>query len=903
MQQKLVYTYASVRGNTVLCRGYNAETGERFDQRVKNFSPEIFAKTATKKDQDVYRSIYGEQLQRITPGDVSECRNFIDRYSGVDGFELHGMTDWTIQFLSGGKDSYFRNNLTDLFSFEKTKIWFIDIETEITEGNGFPQPEFASERVQLITVYDSVEDLYTVYSFKSFDTSKTLEKLLDYGIDPQKIKFSLHDSEEKMLRTFLCAAADHKPDAITGWNVEQFDIPYIIRRLDRIFTSDSFNSKLLSPWKFIRERYINKNGEKTLVYDIDGVAILDYLALMKKFTYGDRESWKLGDVAFTELDETKIELDTSFRETYTTRFAEFVAYNIIDVYLVKRLDEKLRLLSLAYTVSYTSRVNPDDVFSPIKLWDALIYNHLKNKNIVVPMHRRREQSAENSRQIAGGWVKDPIPGRYEYIASYDFASLYPSLIMTHNISPETHVPRSELMGKILNNSEVQNNTQIVEYVNSGQFFTELDTVSPTTLLDKTKLSSFFFETLKLSNLSLCANGSLYTRAQRGFMGEMMAMLYAFRKTTKTEMLTVEREYNTTKNEKLKSKISSLNAKQMAWKILLNSAYGAQASPYFRYFSNILAEAITLSGQYITQQVGNDLNKFLNKANANKLENSKDYVVYSDTDSIYVSYADLLNKFIPDANKSEKIAYILKFSNGIFQRVIDKSCNDAVEGVNGYEMKLIMKTESICDVALWVAKKRYILNIHNNEGVQYATPKIKIVGLEMVRSSTPYTVRVALTDVLREILFGTEVSMRAWIAQYKKQFFNESVEHISFPRGVHGIRAYTGASDNEIYQKGCPIHTRGALLYNHLLEKYKLTDKYEKIGEGNKMKFVYLKMPNTIREDVIGFNGNLPPEFDLHKFVDYDKMFNKTFEEPLRGILTPINWELKERTPSLEDLFS
>ena len=789
------YTYVSQRGDNILCRGFH-ENGQRFDLK-EQYNPVLFIDSKkNKKESEVFHDINGTQVYPVSPGTISDCREFLDRYKDVEGFNVYGMTSWVTQYTSDKFPGEY------VFDSTKIRVLFFDIETTI--GNSFPDPAVADQEILLISVFDSITQRLVVYSSRPVSEEKVRQIASENNIDPSDIYFSISSNEQYMLKTFITDWATYYPDAISGWNIETFDIPYMVRRIMRIL-GESFVNKL-SPWGKVRERTIHKNDQEVLSYDFDGIAMLDYYALMRKFTYGDRESWKLGEVAQDELGQTKLEFDCTFKEAYTLYYDRFTAYNIIDTILVKKLDDKMKLIELIYTIAYMAKVNPDDVYSPIRTWDALIYNYLKKKNIVVPLQKFKKSTT----QIAGGYVKDPQIGKHQWVVTIDLASLYPHIMMNTNISPETIT----------------------------------DTYFPITvdeLLTRNVDTSF----LKENNIALAGNGWTFSRDKRGFVPEIIESMYSLRSTTKKLMLKKEQEYETTKDESLTPVISSLNNKQMAVKILMNSLFGGMANQYFRFFDNRLAEAITLTGQLGIQWVGHDINKFLNRVCGTS---GVDYIIYTDTDSAMVSLKTIVEKHKPNSSTEERIQFMLKFGSDVLQKVINKSYDEMKDYLNSYEQKFIMKVEKICDSGIWVAKKRYALNVHNSEGVQYATPKIKVTGLEMVRSSTPLVVRDSLKDGIKQVLYGDEKSVRKFVKDYRLKYEKEPIENIAFPRGVNGLTTYTGSP---IYAKGCPIHVRAALLYNHYIKKLGLEGRYELIGEGSKMKFGYLKLPNPIKENVIG----------------------------------------------------
>jgi DNA polymerase elongation subunit (family B) len=267
-------------------------------------------------------------------------------------------------------------------------------------------------------------------------------------------------------------------------------------------------------------------------------------------------------------------------------------------------------------------------------------------------------------------------------------------------------------------------------------------------------------------------------------------------------------------------------------------------------------------------------------------------------SCYVTLERLVEQNFSNKTTEEIVKIVDKFCDSVLQTVINKAYDELAVYMNSYEQKLIMKREVIADVGIFVAKKRYALSVHNSEGVQYKEPKLKVTGLELVRSSTPSVVRETLKSGVKQVLYGDEKSVQKFVANYKTEYEKESIKDIAFPRGVNGLKLYGGSP---IYKKGCPIHVRAALLYNHYVNKLGLSDKYPLITEGSKMKFVYLKMPNPFKENVIGFIDKIPPEFNLDTYVDYSTMFDKSFGEAMQTVIQPLGWSIEHRV-TLEDIF-
>ena len=336
-------------------------------------------------------------------------------------------------------------------------------------------------------------------------------------------------------------------------------------------------------------------------------------------------------------------------------------------------------------------------------------------------------------------------------------------------------------------------------------------------------------------------------------------------------------------------------KQMAIKILMNSLYGALSNEYFRYYDIRVAESITVTGQLTIRWAENTINRYMRKIL--KSADNEDYVIAIDTDSLYIRTSDLVNKAIGDSLTVEKgVKFLDKVSEEKFEPLFEEAYDELCNHMNGYEQKMVMKREVIADKGIWTGKKHYALNVHNSEGVQFSEPYLKIMGIEVVRSSTPMPCRKMLKDSIRVIMNTDEETTQDYIRECKDIFFSLPPEDISFPRGVSDIEKWHDAST--VYKKGCPIHVRGALLLNYLINTYELKNKYESISSGDKIKFAYLKMPNPVHENVIGFNGRLPPELGINDFIDYDKQFDKSYLHPLMSILDAIGWS-PEKQISLE----
>lgn len=825
------YTHVFPFGNRMFVRGY--ENGRPFQSKL-DYYPTLYV--SSKKQDSEWRTLDGRVVDEVKPGLVKEVREFVKRYEDVQGFDIYGNTNYVCQYLS---DTYDYDINWDI---DQVRTFFLDIETKTEYG--FPDIKIANEEILLITIKDSKTKQVVTWGTNPFQNVRS------------DVEYRCFDSEQRLLKDFIIWWQQNYPDVITGWNTEFFDIPYLVKRIEREL-GETLASKL-SPWGYINERKTFIKGNEEISYDIHGISHLDYLALYKKFTYSKQESYRLDYIAEQELGENKKENPgDTFKEFYTEHWQKFVEYNIHDVELVEMLDDKMRLLELCLTMAYQAKINYEDVFSQVRMWDAIIYNHLRSKKIVIPS----KGFSAKSEQFEGAYVKDPLVGPHRWVASFDLNSLYPHLIMQYNISPETltHEKISCTVEQLLNQ--------------------EVDT-------------SYAHR----RDLALTANGWCYRKDIKGFMPELMEKMYADRSKFKKQMLKVQQNYENDKSQKhLLKEISRLNNLQMAMKIALNSAYGAMGNQYFRYFDIRMAEGITTSGQLSIRWMANEFNKYMNKIMKSE---GKDYVIAIDTDSIYLTMEDLVEHTCKGKTDDQKIKYMDRVCEEIFQPFIDNTYQKLADYMNAYSQKMQMKREVLADKAIWTAKKRYILNVHNSEGVQFAKPKLKVMGLEMVKSSTPAIIRDKLKDSISVILQGDQSKLHSYIEDFRKEFRQLPVEDIAFPRGVNGMNTYKGSP---IYAKGTPIHVRGSLLFNHHCKRLGLDKKYQAIRDGDKIKFVYVRKPNPFQEDVISFPQELPKEFNLHSYVDYDLQFEKVFLDAMQTVIEPLGWKTEQQS-SIEDFF-
>ena len=814
----MFYTNVQPHGNYIALRGVN-DRGESFKEKL-NYEPTLFVESH-KPQNPQWKTLDNRNVAPVKWGSMKESRQAMKEYGG----NVFGFDQFQYSFIS---DNY--RGMVD-YDLDKIKIGYIDIET--SSEHGFPDVRNANEEVLAISY--RCGETFRVYGCQGYEPS-------------EGILYVPCTTEEHLLLEFVNDWSMNYPDIITGWNSRFFDIPYLVNRIVKILGQKMANK--LSPWGWYKENEITLFGNrKQQIFDLVGISSIDYMDAYKKFTYVNQESYSLNHIAYTELGEKKLDYSeySSLHELYKTNFQKFVDYNVHDVVLLERLEEKMKLLEMIISLAYMAKCNFNDVFSPVKMWDCIIFNHLKDQQIVVPP-KKHETKLE---AYEGAYVKDPQIGRHKWVASFDLNSLYPHLIMQYNISPETLVGMHTESGLV------------------------------DALLDKEVDVDF----LKEKNLTMTPNGSLYTRKKQGFLPALMEKMYTDRVKYKDLMIKEQKKGKAADTNKL----AQYHNMQINLKIALNSAYGALGNQWFRFYDVRNAEAVSVAGQLSIRWAERAVNQYLNKI----LEtDNDDYVLASDTDSLYVTLDSLVQKVgLTDTDKI--IEFMDKVCEGKIQDVIDGCYGEMAEYVNAFEQKMVMKREVLAEVAIWTGKKHYILNVHNSEGVQYDEPKLKIMGIEAVKSSTPEPCRNALKEALKIMMNGTEEDVINYIEAFKTKFKTLPTEEVSFPRSVKGLAKYHDAAS--IYQKSTPIHVKGSLIYNKMLQNKRLTRKYPKIQEGEKIKFAYLKEPNPTGDTVIAMLNALPDEFELKPYIDYEKQFSKSFLDPIIGILNVIGWEHERKT--------
>lgn len=834
------YTNVHLHKQYILVRGYR--DGERFQDKVE-YRPYLFQQNKVWQDRGVhteYKTIHNEPVYRVDFDNVFEARKFIKENTGIENKQLYGLNNFAYAYIN---DAYPGD-----VEYDPRTISIVSLDIETDSEGSFPNVEIADKAIVSISLRKRGRSI--VLGLKPYKPKDDL------------VTYVLCDNETDLLSRFLTIwnSEEWAPDIVTGWNIDMFDIPYIYKRIARILGTKS--ASRLSPWGLIEERDVEVFNKTVKMYTIVGISALDYLQLYRKFSFVMQESYKLDHIANIELGENKLDYSEydGLHDLYVRNFEKFIDYNIHDVVLVDKLEDKLKFIEQVLAIAYDGKVNFIDAFTSVRMWDIIIHNYLLSQNTVVHMQTKNDKDGT----IVGAYVKDPQIGMHKWVVSFDLNSLYPHLIMQYNISPETY------LGTI-------------------------DGLSVDSILDGALAREDIREVLDKHNAAIAATGCLFTREKQGFLPTLMQRMYDDRVKFKKLMLDAKKRYEKEKTYEVEKEIARCHNMQLAKKIQLNSAYGALSNVYFRWFAIHLAESITKSGQLSIRWMENNMNKYLNKTLGTT---GVDYVITCDTDSMYIKLDSLVEQTCKGKTTQEIVAYLDKICEKVFEPYIDSSYEKLAGYVNAYQQKMKMKREAIADKGIYTAKKRYILNVYNLEGVAYEKPKLKIQGIEAVRSSTPSACREHIKHAIELIMNGSEQDVINYISDFRREFAKMDFEQIAFPRSVRGLDKYY--SKDDIFKSATPMHVKGALIYNHMLDLKDLTNKYQPIGEGEKIKFCHLSVP-MFGGKVIAAPGELPKEFKLENAIDYDKQFEKSFLEPLKTILDAIGWQT-ERRATIEDFF-
>lgn len=813
------------------------EGDQRHSKRIK-LKPALYIPSAL--DSAEYHTYDGKPVMRVDFDSVKEARDFVKSYEGAPNFKIYGSPLFHYVHIY----EHFRNQEVDL---KKINILNYDIEVD-TEG-GFGNIQLADREINAITMkLFKSKDIF-VLGFEDYAPKEP--ELLKMVEDGYRIHYKKCANEKELLRYFVEIWQRLDPDVVTGWNISMFDIPYIIKRIKYNFDEEFI--KKLSPFGKIKQNTINVFNKEVDMYDIVGVQRLDYMEVYKKFSSSVEESYSLNYLSQKLLNKTKLDYSEygTLAKLYKNNHTKYMDYNILDVIRVEEIDDQVNYMDIAFEIAYETLTNYSDSFTTIRNWDTMTHNYLMDRKKVVPY------SSDNrkERSIAGGFVKDPQVGKHKWVMSFDFKSLYPHLCMTYNISPDTYMGTFK---PIFGEMSVQ---KLLE----GQ-------------LDQ------YTQTFVEKDATITGCGTVFSRKKQGFIPAIMERLFEKRaehqkEEDKWEILAAQGD----KEAEIKSNI--FGNKSYAIKILLNSGFGALSNEFYRFFHDNLAESFTLSGQFSIRTVADTVNHKMNEMLGTT---NVDYIIAIDTDSQYIRMDEVVERFCNE----DPVDYLEKFSDTV-QGWIQEGLDQLYQKTNVYQKKLFMSLEAI-GPAIWIAKKRYVMSLPSFKKIRYAPPKIKIMGIEAVRSTTPLVARNWIKDGIPMVLSGSDEEIKKFIDKKWDEFVSLPFDDIAMPKGTNDLEKY--ADKNTIYGFKTPLHVRGALLFNDYVKKNGWDTEIDTIKTGDRVKVMYLKMPNPLMENVISIPEEIPAQFkEFEKYVDYTKQFDKVFYDAFKRITDAAGVDLTTNT--------
>lgn len=827
-----------------------SEEGARIDTEIP-FKPYLFLEKEGAKDGV---SIFKTHLVKKQFRNSIERRKFVDSTANTRIF--HNLSPEQ-QFLI---EMYKEQNNTPEFSKHPLKTFLLDIEVDTTSDSSFPTPERAAVPINLITVYDSITKTTHTWGLHNRYTPTV----------PNCIYHCCKNESELILQFVDFWKSDY-PDIASGWNSSGFDFPYIINRFIKIFGEDFV--KQLSPTGNVRGRKVFTDmGKEVIVWSIQGVSLLDYMDLYKTFSPGQRESYNLNYISELELGEGKVAYNAmSLGELASTDWKMFVEYNIQDVHLLVKLEEKLKFLEIARMLAYKGCTNFESALGKVAIVTGAVAIQAAKQGYLIPTFSTKMERES----YKGGFVRDPEKGMQKAIVSFDVNSLYPNTIITLNISPETKI------GKVISDNHETLEGDIDLRLINGKIHS----------LSSDKFKKF----LQQEQISLSKAGVLYSQKTKGVIPNLIDEIYNERVQTKKALSQLKRSKDKSKEHQLK--ITYFDTLQYTLKILLNSIYGTFANKHSSLMDIDHATSITITGQNVSKAGGNIIDDFV-KAEYGVNES---ITKYGDTDSLYISIDPIIKSLnIPLLDEHKNIdKRIHEIVNKIDKHVNSEILTWAKKELFSLDPRYVFKREVISDVGIFLQKKRYILHVLDDEGV--ATDKFKYTGIELARSTTPKKVKKFIEDIIKTTLLTQDVKSSNKVYREGYQMFKQlNPNDVAARTSINNLEKYSKGASLYKFNNGTPSHVKGAIAYNILIKELKIDDKYELVQAGQKVKKIYCQK-NKYGLDAITYVTDLPKEFNIN--INWDKMFSKLVTQPIERIYSAIGWTLPEIGKEVQtDLF-
>lgn len=871
----MFYTYVGKKGNHIHHIGY--KNGKKFHEK-ETFEPSIYYEINS--DDEEARGIDGTPLRKRTFETISDWFKFVNQ--NKDMIKLYGHIDPAYQFIAAN----YKNNIE--FNQNDIRIWLLDIE--VLSDEGFPYPHLAQWPVVSIAIYDTKRNEYLVICLKDYEYQADRLKL-----NTNKVSVKRVETEKELFNTLIKLIHGLKPDIWIAHNGDGFDYPYLINRMNVI----NMDANELSPvgrtsYKYteVEDKFMSDKEEYYTA--IDGISLLDNIKLYKKYVSDPRESYNLSNLAVEDLGMDKLNYEEyeNLGQLYEKDHTKFIDYNITDVYLIFLLNQKRKYIDIHIRNTYKAKAaNFQDCMSPVKLWDIYIYQTLQQFNIQIPPVK----SDVVKFAYPGAFVVDPIIKLMRWVVTFDLNSLYPHIQMQWYISPENFVEDLTVDQWLMSLSEKEID-QFIEKSKNPEQIKFLQSLK--------EMNSFGYSIEPINRNSLderilnqlipthpdyimTANGFYFKKDKVGCIPKLLIENYDERKSIKNKMLELEAKQDAT----LKDQIAGMSVAEQGIKIMMNSEYGALANEYFRYCRYELPSSITMNGQLVL--------KTLIKALKNKY-GEEIMLCAGDTDSILISVEPLVNKYCKNKSDDEIIEWILKFANDDFQKLINETYQQLSEYVGAPKNYMKMSCEKIISDAFWTGKKHYAYRLVVKDGVKLNKPQFGYKGLECVKSSTPKAIRNLQKETIQTILTNRGELYNV-IQKCKEKIMKLSPEDIASPKTCNGLYKYSDGQGGWI--KGTQAHVKAAMTYNKYVLNNKLLNQYSLIKEGEKIRFVWLKQPNTFNSETFGFINRLPKDQLITDCLDYETMYEKTYGHTITEMCERLNLSnLISTTTSIDDFF-
>ena len=796
-------------------------------------------------------SIYGTRLNKKT------FRTQYDRYKYLKDTNVKRVFDnfpIVQQYLI---DSFWKDNEKPEFAQHPIKVMFVDIE--VYAPDDFPHANEAKAPVNVITVYDTLSNKFVTWGIKDYNTTEP------------DVKYVKCVSEADIFKKFIEYFESDYPDILTGWNSEFFDIPYIINRCTKVL--DKSYTDRLSPSNNVYSREMKgKFGQEQTRWYIEGISLIDYLDVYKRFSAGERESYKLASIAEAELGEGKVDFGTMNLATLAdTDWKTFIDYNIQDVRLLVKLEEKLKYSELIRMLAYVGLTTFEGAMGSLSVINGATAVRARYRNQRIPSFIR---DADDGSKNPGAYVGAPLSGFQECVISFDANSLYPNVMISLNISPETKV------GVI----EDKNDKEVTIRHVSGKVYS----------LPIAKFASF----IETEEIAISKANVMFSQKKKGVMPEILDFYYNKRQAIRKDIKKLKKQHSEledkeTKDAKqLKMIIDQLDAKQLCIKVFINSIYGYFGNKNAPFGDDDVASSITLTGQSVIKHSNELLKSFIkNEISSIDDELLNKCIIYNDTDSSYVSIKPLfIDKVFKKGNKLTKEAY--DTVNRIEEYLNNNIKTWGAKALNSKDCRFIFKREAIADVGIFLQKKRYVLHILDDEGIP--CDKFKYTGVEVVRSTMPKAVKPYVKKIIETMLQTQNIGETNKLINETYEIFKTlTVEDIALVSGIKGYEKFAGQCDGFTTTKGMPCHVKAAYYYNILLDKFKLGQKYEKISSGDKVRYFYLTQPNKYNIQAIGYKYYYPEEFKKLFEADYETMFESHIFSVVERFYENVNWSAQK----------